>query len=321
MGYNISDITLESSGGPSDWTFTLDLSDPSVSTVSGDFNVVSVFDGTDLGEATDGYSFSALSTTDFGTLSFDETDGTFTFTVDRDAVLDSNSDQVVSFDITGTSGSDSDQDTVTINILICVLRGTRIETAAGPVPVEQLEAGDIVLTLDNGPQPVRWIGSKSLSLAELARDPTLRPIRISQGALGHGRPGRDLLVSPNHRVLLSDWRAEMLFGETEVLVPAKALVNDQSIQVELSDTAVEYFHILFDTHEIIQTEGAPTESFHPGRHSVRELGDAVKVELHRFFPQLFETNGYGDTARLSLRPWEGELIWQKIDPDSETSVA
>jgi VCBS repeat-containing protein len=307
VGYNISDISGDSTGGPDAWTFTLDLNDPGATTVSGDFNVVSL-GGNDLGEATDGYVFSPLDTTGFGTLSVNGTDGTFEFTVDRAAVFASGSDQVVSFTVTGTSGPDSDDDTVAIEILICVLRGTRVDTPAGPVPVEDVAVGDLVVTRDRGARPVRWIGSRRLSPAELAADPTLRPVRIAAGALDGVAPLRDLVVSPQHRVLVTGWQAEMHFGEDEVLVPAKALVNRRDVCIEVSDEPVEYFHLMFDDHEVIFTEGAPTESFHAGPYALRELGDAARAELQHLFPGLFQPGGLPPTARMSLKPWEGRLL-------------
>jgi len=308
MGYNISDVSGNASGGVDQWTFTADLTDPGVSTVSGDFNVVSLFGGVDQGDATSGYTFSALSSTAYGSLSYNTTNGTFVFTIDRAAVMASGSDKVVSFTITGHSGGNLDQDTVFIEILICVQRGTLIETPDGPVPVEELRIGDAVLTKDNGAQAVRWVGSRQVTETELAADTTLRPIVIEPGALGTDLPRRRLSVSPQHRVMIADWRAELHFGETEVLVPAKALVNGKSVRVDHSQKPVEYFHVLFDRHEVMFTEGLPTESFHPNDYSLRELGDAARVELHKLFPELFEANGYGETARLSLRPWEGHLV-------------
>lgn len=308
MGYNIADISGNATGGPDLWTFTLDLSDPSATTVSGDFNVVSLVNGDDLGEATDGYGFSALDTTDYGTLFVNTVDGTFLFVVDRAAVIASGTDQVVSFTVSGSSGASSDTDTVTIEILICVVRGTLVDTPSGPVAVEDIAPGDLVMTKDRGAVPVRWIGSRRLSAEELAADPSLRPVRIAAGALDGERPSRDLVVSPQHRVLVSGWRAELLFGEEEVLVPAKALVNGRTIRVDPPAGPTEYFHLMFDAHEVIFTEGAPTESFHAGPYSLRELGDAARVELHRLFPELFGAGGLHPTARMALKPWEGRLV-------------
>ncbi|MFY0690400.1 MAG: Hint domain-containing protein [Paracoccaceae bacterium] len=324
MGYNISEVSGNATGGADQWTFTLDLSDTSATTVSGNFNVVSIFTGADLGDATSGYSFSALDNPTYGSLTTNTTDGTFIFTVNRSAVIASGSDQVVSFTITGTSGGNSDDDTIFIEILICVTRGTLIETQTGPVPVEHIKPGDMVLTKDNGPCPVRWIGSRKLTPDELAADPSLLPVRIAPGALGGDLPYRELCVSPQHRIALSNWRAELMFGADEVLVPAKALVNDRSVRIEETQSPVEYFHLLFDQHEIVFTEGAPTESFYPGEYALRELGDAVRVELHKLFPELFAPEDYSKAARPSLRPCEGKLVFEgddTVDDDDEQGDA
>lgn len=268
MGYNISDIGGQATDGVDVWNATLDLNDPGATTVSGDFDVVSLVSGASQGEATDGYSFSALSNPAFGTLTSNTTDGTYTFTVDKTAVFATGSDQVVSFTVTGTSGGNVDDDTVFITILICVARGTRIDTPNGAVAVEDLDVGDLVSTMDGPAQTVRWIGSRRISTAELQADGSMWPVRIKAGALGDQTPRRDLLVSPQHRIFLEDWRAELLFGAAQVLAPGKSLINDSAIRRDRSVPELEYFHLLFDRHEIIFTEGAPTESFQPGPYAM-----------------------------------------------------
>ena len=134
----------------------------------------------------------------------------------------------------------------------------------------------------------------------------LAPILIRKGALGNDR---DLRVSPQHRMLLQGWQAEMLFGEEEVLATAKSLVNDHSI---LRDEGgeVEYFHILFDTHEIIYAEGAPSESFHPGEQGWKALDQATRNEILTLFPELADGRfeDYGASARASLKLNEGQLL-------------
>lgn len=308
MGYNISDIGGETSGGADVWTATLDLNLGNSSTISGDFQVVSTLTGADQGEATDGYVFSALSNPAFGTLVSDPVTGTYTFTPNWSAILATGTDQIVSFTVTGTSGGNSDTDTVNITLLICVARGTRVFTTRGPVNVEDLAAGDYVTTLDGAPQQVRWIGSRRVTSVELAADPSLRPVRIAAGALGPGQPDRDLLVSPQHRVYLRDWRAQLMFGDDQVLVPAKGLINDTTIRQDMEIREVEYFHILFDTHEIIFTEGLATESFHPGAYTISALSDPAREELFRLFPALKDEGSYGAVARPALRPWETRML-------------
>lgn len=310
MGYNISEVTGATGGGTAGldtWTFDVALNGSGVTTVTGDFDEVPLGGG-GSSEATGGYSFTVTSGSEYGDLEFDESTGEFTFVVDRDAVFASGSDQTVVISVTGTDSQGTDSDTIVINLTICVARGTLIDTVAGPVPVEDLRIGDLVRTMDGPAQPVRWIGCRQVSPRELSADPSLRPIRIAAGAFGSGLPARDLTVSPQHRILLDDWRAELFFGAQQVLVPAKGLVNDVTIRTDHEARGVDYFHVLFDRHEIMLTEGLPTESFHPGNFALRELGRETRAELFRLFPELARGAAAPKTARMALRPWEGALL-------------
>jgi hypothetical protein len=185
--------------------------------------------------------------------------------------------------------------------VVCFTRGTLIKTDQGEVAIEELAAGDMVLTTDNGYQPIRWIGS-----SKRAATGDLAPILIRKGALGNDR---DLRVSPQHRMLLQGWQAEMLFGAHEVLATAKSLLNDHSI-VRDEGGEVEYFHILFDTHEIIYAEGCRSESFHPAKQGWKALDQATRDEILTLFPQLADGNlsNYGLVARMSLKHKEGKLL-------------
>ncbi|MEO0999609.1 MAG: Hint domain-containing protein [Pseudomonadota bacterium] len=188
---------------------------------------------------------------------------------------------------------------------VCFARGTRIATPKGTVPIEEISAGDRIITVDGGARRVRWIGSTTISAQRLAEERQFHPVRIKAGALGRGLPERDLLVSQQHRMVLSGWRAEVMFGEPEVLAAAKHLVNGDTIFVDESVTEVQYFHILFDNHEIILAEGAPSESFHPGESSIRGIDRATRDEILALFPALAEDHdAYGPAARLSLKPHE-----------------
>lgn len=177
----------------------------------------------------------------------------------------------------------------------CFVRGSMIACENGDVAIEDLLAGDIVNTLSNGPQVIRWISSTKHGAAE-----HIKPIRIKAGALAENTPSQDLLVSPAHRMVVSGWRAEMLFGDTEVLVPAKALVNDSTITVANDLAEFEYFHILFDQHEIVMSNGAPSESFYPIPDAIGALESEARAELFALFPEL--ENMSNDTQPKTVRP-------------------
>ncbi|WP_171123727.1 MULTISPECIES: Hint domain-containing protein [unclassified Ruegeria] len=310
--YNISEVTGFTGSGTANldiWTTSADLSDPSVTTVTGDFDLDNNLDGVGGSEAQDGYVFN-LPVTPYGTFVTNSTTGEFTFIIDRAAVIASGSDQVVSFTVTGSDASGaSDTDTVVINLLICVSRGTLIATPAGERPVEDLLIGDDVLTADGRTEQVRWIGSRCIDAAELGRNDSLFPVRIRGNAFGHDVPNGDLLVSPQHRIQVQDPLAEMLFGHPAVLAPAKGLLNDSTITVDRSVAEVEYFHLAFDQHEVIVTNGLATESFHPGPTSLDGIDRDAANELYEIFPGLkSNANEFGPSALPGLKPWEAALL-------------
>lgn len=168
----------------------------------------------------------------------------------------------------------------------CFARGTLIETESGPVAVENLVPGMMVVTRDRGLQPLRWVGSRILGSRLLNVNPNLRPIRISAGALGNGLPKRDLLVSPQHRVLVRSKIAQKMFGAPEVLVAAKQLLQIEGIDIAQDQPLVEYFHFLFDQHEVVISEGAETESLYTGKEALKAVGYSALEEIFALFPEL-----------------------------------
>ena len=189
---------------------------------------------------------------------------------------------------------------------ICFVHGTMIATLRIERAVEDLEIGELVMTRDNGPQAISWIGKLKMSGNTPAH---LLPIRIKANALGNGLPKRDLLVSPQHRILVSDWRAELLFGESEVLVAAKHLVNDDDIRVATDLSGFEYYHILFESHQTVFSEGIPSESFHPGDFAMKTLSEASRTEVLELFPELAaDAASYGPATHVSLRAFEAKAM-------------
>ncbi|APG46527.1 Hint domain-containing protein [Phaeobacter porticola] len=170
--------------------------------------------------------------------------------------------------------------------ITCFTRGTLIETDQGRMPVEALTAGSRVLTADGDFKPLHLVMSRALSAKEVRENIKLRPVRITAGALGNGLPTRDLLVSRQHRMLVSSKIAERMFGETEVLVAAIRLTDLPGIFVEPCPGDVEYFHLLFGQHEILYAEGAPTESLYTGAEALKTLTPEAHEEIALLFPQV-----------------------------------
>lgn len=191
---------------------------------------------------------------------------------------------------------------------VCFVSETLIETKSGEVSVEELQVGDFVITMDNGQQAIRWIGSRTLDSIDLVTHPNLRPIRIRAGALAPGLPHRDLLVSPQHRVLVRSIVAQRMFGVLEVLVPAKKLLDLDGVDIETDAMSVTYHHFLFDRHEVVFSNGAPTESLFTGREALKSVGSSARKEIAELFPEIPMDNFDPRPARLV--PKKGKMMLQ-----------
>lgn len=193
--------------------------------------------------------------------------------------------------------------------VICFTPGTRIETPDGPRRVEDLHEGDYVQTRDNGAQEVQWIGSRRMTGARLFAMPKLRPVRIRTGALGVDRPDEELLVSPEHRMLIKGDVARALFNTPEVLVSAKDLINHDTIVVDLTVREITYYHILLPQHQILWANGVETESFHPASTALTSLAEDDRARLLDLYPGLdYEPHVYGGFARRNLSGSEAAIL-------------
>ena len=194
-------------------------------------------------------------------------------------------------------------------IVPCFTPGTLIATPEGERLVEELNVGDRVITRDNGIQEIRWVGRKDLTGHQLSRQPHMRPILIQKGSLGNGLPEHDLLVSPNHRVLVNNDKTALYFEESEVLAAAKHLIGLDGVD-EVGTLGVSYIHFMFDQHEVVLSNGAWTESFQPGDYSLNGIGNAQRNEILELFPELEHAEGIKSyqAARRSLKKHEAQLL-------------
>ncbi len=168
----------------------------------------------------------------------------------------------------------------------CFATGTLIQTDSGQIAVEDLKPGDRVLTATGAYLPLRLNLSRALRQSELISQPELRPIRIVAGALGQSLPGRDLLVSRQHRMLVRSPIAGRMFGTQDVLISAIRLTDLPGIFIDDSITQVTYHHLVFDCHVVLFAEGAPSESLFTGPQAVFAVTPEARTELLALFPAL-----------------------------------
>ena len=193
--------------------------------------------------------------------------------------------------------------------VICFTPGTRIRTPDGLSAIECLKQGDLIQTKDNGAQPIRWVGSRRMSGARLFAMPKLRPVRISSGVLADGLPDDDLVVSPQHRILVKGPVAQELFNTPEVLVAAQDLINGDSITVDMKLREVTYIHVLLDCHQVMWANGVETESFHPASAALGSLDEADRKRLLATHPELeYDPHTYGSFARRNLSASEAAIL-------------
>lgn len=225
-------------------------------------------------------------------------DGTVTILADSDI-------ETVNFSYTIATGvgnsAITDTAFVTIDTVPCFVSGSMIRTARGNVPVERLQPGDLVKTRDEGLQPVRWIGRR-----QMAAEGKMAPVRIDRNTFGeHGV----VMVSPLHRIFLQNMHAELMFGSSEVLVAARDLIDGRRVR-QIEGGRVEYVHLLFDRHQVIWSDGLPSESFLPGPQTKHCFEQHTLAEIREIFPELdpITGEGYGPSARPALKRYEARLL-------------
>lgn len=197
----------------------------------------------------------------------------------------------------------------TLPSFVCFTAGSMILTPSGQRLIDTLRPGDPVIVADGTARALRWIGRRRLSAQELRRQPHLRPVQIRAGSLSANSPSHDLLVSPQHRIAVSCPQMELMYSEQAMLAPAKGLIDGQSVVQLTPDQGVEYIHILFDRHELVNVNGCWSESFYPGACSLCAMAPATQRELFTLFPELASGPiGYGATALPVLKTYETRLL-------------
>ena len=184
------------------------------------------------------------------------------------------------------------------NLRICFATGTLIGTPNGPRAVEDLCAGELVLTADGAARQIVWTGSRDMDAAALDLSPNQRPVLIGAGALGGGLPLRDLVVSPQHRILMHGLPGDEGQG---VLVAARHLAESgmAGVRVMRGARAVTYHHIALADHDLLLAEGAAVESLFIGPQALRALTPAQRAELTAVFPSLAQ----GRNPMTPVRPF------------------
>ena len=183
--------------------------------------------------------------------------------------------------------------------VVCFGKGTAIRTPRGDVLVEDLRVGDLVTTMDNGPQKIRWINTRSYDARQMQKGSHLHPVLIKRGTFG---AERDLLVSQQHGVLVG--QSGDSFARAKHLADAA-----KGVRIAKGKKSVTYVHLMFDDHQVIFAENVPSESFYPGPMALSQMSKPHRAAFSKVLPALGTgrvsreevAKIYGPTARVFLK--------------------
>ncbi len=181
---------------------------------------------------------------------------------------------------------------------VCFGENVRILTDDGDIRCRDLNVGDLVFTQDGRLRPIRWIGRRRLTQWDFVQNPKLRPVRITAGALGQGLPVRDMLVSRQHRMLVSSVIAERVTEQRDVLIPAIRLTELPGIEIATDAREITYTHLLFDQHEVVFAEGAPSENLLLGAEALKAISLDAREETLALFPFVADPGFSQATAQV-----------------------
>ena len=204
----------------------------------------------------------------------------------------------------------------TSNFAVCFVQGTMIKTPSGERPVETLNAGDLVETLDHGAQAIRWIGGRSVRASG-----GMTPVRFAAGSLGVGCPSRPMVLSRQHRVMLDNKVAERMTGTRQVLVPAHKLTILPGVTPVTDQGFVTYWHFLCDAHEVVFADNVPAETLYLGAEARKSLTPAAIAEITALFPGLMAGTTSNTPARTLLPGHRADRLVQRLTRNGKHALA
>lgn len=178
--------------------------------------------------------------------------------------------------------------------VVCFAEGTLLLTKDGYRPVEHLVEGDFLILADGRSDKIRWIGCSVLDEEALDLQPNMRPIRLRKDCLAKGYPFADLVVSPQHRIWVNGHAIREMTDGIGGLIAAKHLVGDNGVEVARDIRSVRYYHVLMDNHEVLWSNGLPTESLLIGKHLCGHLAPALRRDIILHVPEaerMFQNTG------------------------------
>lgn len=168
-----------------------------------------------------------------------------------------------------------------------LLQGTQVRTPCGPRRIEHVRAGDLIVTRTKGLQPVRMVWRRELRDVDLRGRPEAAPVRLKTRAIGPMMPQQDLVLAPEHPVLVPGYRLDGLAGSIGGLMEAGELAGtSDAAYVDRSLEEAPLFHLVFDSHQIFMANGLPVGSVDLTADVLERLEPSLRDEVLEIFPRL-----------------------------------
>ncbi|MEE2944945.1 MAG: Hint domain-containing protein [Pseudomonadota bacterium] len=160
----------------------------------------------------------------------------------------------------------------------CAGADSIVITRSGAKAASDIRVGDMLLTRDNGFQPVLWMKHVAGS------DAAPMTVEIKIDAISAGIPGSCLFVSGRQAILLTCSEIMEQFGSAEILVRAGDLLHLNGIAEATDD--FEGVVLMTPRHELISVNGMWVESFAPDSTARKCLSDKELEEVLCLVPGL-----------------------------------
>ncbi len=181
-----------------------------------------------------------------------------------------------------------------------------VRTPCGARRVEFLRRGDLIVTRDNGLQPVRMVWTRTVTGAEIAADPSLAPVCLKPRSIGPMMPQRDLILAPAHRVLVPGWRLADMPDDCPCLIAARDIADaSDKGYVDKAQTDITFYNIVFEDHQVFTANGLPVESYLPSEATVDALDEGVGRDIEELFASTSDAEPGYPSARYSARDLKG----------------
>lgn len=182
--------------------------------------------------------------------------------------------------------------------------GANVRTPCGPRRVENLRPGDLVVTRNDGLQPVRMIWKRTICATEVAADPSLAPVVISPRAIGPMMPQNELRIAASHGILLPGYRVDGMDATEVCMIRARDFAGQsEDAWIDRSNREVSYYNLVFDKHQTFAANGLPVESFLPTSVAVCSLADEELEALDEVIPGIAK-GAKVDYPSLNFPVWD-----------------